>query len=255
MDSANAYIYGQRQRARRTGQPVHRHHHYLVTDLLGSVRGTVSSTGTLTATTSYDAWGNPADSRRPHHHHPFGYAGGYTDPTGLIYLINRYYDPGHRPVHLRRPTAARDPFAIRVRGRRPSRHADPTGLYWVWVYSHYGSTGWSSWAPAGWIWRWLWNTVGLGFVDGAVWFQVCCGQADVTWHITAFRWYSNSTSRPTSEYLTYSSWFVQQKVHWAIGAFWFTIKSGWHNWHYWLSGHRITYRAPWTGEITPNPQP
>ena len=24
---------------------------------------------------------------------PFGYAGGYTDPTGLIYLINRYYDP------------------------------------------------------------------------------------------------------------------------------------------------------------------
>jgi RHS repeat-associated protein len=24
---------------------------------------------------------------------PFGYAGGYTDTTGLIYLINRYYDP------------------------------------------------------------------------------------------------------------------------------------------------------------------
>ena len=25
---------------------------------------------------------------------PFGYAGGYTDPTGLVYLIGRYYDPG-----------------------------------------------------------------------------------------------------------------------------------------------------------------
>ena len=24
---------------------------------------------------------------------PYGYQGGYTDPTGLIYLINRYYDP------------------------------------------------------------------------------------------------------------------------------------------------------------------
>lgn len=24
---------------------------------------------------------------------PFGFAGGYTDPTDLIYLIHRYYDP------------------------------------------------------------------------------------------------------------------------------------------------------------------
>jgi RHS repeat-associated protein len=31
--------------------------------------------------------------RRPHRYHPFGFAGGYTDPTDLIYLIHRYYDP------------------------------------------------------------------------------------------------------------------------------------------------------------------
>jgi RHS repeat-associated protein len=31
--------------------------------------------------------------RLPHRHTPFGYAGSHTDPTGLVYLINRYYDP------------------------------------------------------------------------------------------------------------------------------------------------------------------
>ena len=65
---------------------------YLITDALGSVRGTVSS-GTLTGTTSYDAWGNPQTSGGLTATTPFGYAGGYTDPNGLIYLINRYYDP------------------------------------------------------------------------------------------------------------------------------------------------------------------
>lgn len=31
----------------------------LVADLLGSVRGTVSTTGALTGATAYDAWGSP----------------------------------------------------------------------------------------------------------------------------------------------------------------------------------------------------
>jgi RHS repeat-associated protein len=93
MDSSNAYIYG------ATGTPAEQVNlstgtiTYLFADSLGSVRATVSSSGALTGTTSYDAWGNPQTTGGLTAATPFGYAGGYTDPTGLIYLINRYYDP------------------------------------------------------------------------------------------------------------------------------------------------------------------
>jgi RHS repeat-associated protein len=93
MDSDNAYIYGQ------SGTPFEQTNlasgtvHYLVSDALGSVRGFVSSGGSLSASTSYDAWGNPETSGGLSADTPFGYAGGYTDPTGLVYLIGRYYDP------------------------------------------------------------------------------------------------------------------------------------------------------------------
>jgi RHS repeat-associated protein len=93
MDSANAYIYGpagspEEQVALTTGT-----RQYLVSDPLGSVRGIVSASGALTASTAYDAWGNPETAGGLTAYTPFGYAGGYTDPTGLIYLISRYYDP------------------------------------------------------------------------------------------------------------------------------------------------------------------
>jgi len=93
MDSTNAYIYGSTRTPAEqvnlsTGTIT-----YLVTDSLGSVRGTVGSSGTLTAATSYDAWGNPQTTGGLTSATPFGYAGAYTDPSGLIYLIHRYYDP------------------------------------------------------------------------------------------------------------------------------------------------------------------
>ncbi len=94
MDAKNAYIYAggtapAEQVSLSAGAIT-----YLTADALGSVRGTVSTSGALTGTASYDAWGNPADRRRPDRPAtPFGYAGGYTDPDGLTYLLNRYYDP------------------------------------------------------------------------------------------------------------------------------------------------------------------
>lgn len=92
MDSTNAYIYADgttpaEQVSLSAGTTT-----YLSTDALGSVRGIVSPSGALTATTSYDAWGNPQTAGGLTGYTPFGYAGGYTDPSGLIYLINRYYD-------------------------------------------------------------------------------------------------------------------------------------------------------------------
>lgn len=39
-------------------------------------------------------WGNPETSGGLTATTPFGFAGGYTDVTGALYLISRYYDPG-----------------------------------------------------------------------------------------------------------------------------------------------------------------
>jgi RHS repeat-associated protein len=93
MDSTNAYIYA------GAGTPAEQVNlstgtaSYLVADSLGSVRGVVSSSGTLLASTEYDAWGNPETSGGLSGDTPFGFAGAYTDSSGLVYLINRYYDP------------------------------------------------------------------------------------------------------------------------------------------------------------------
>jgi RHS repeat-associated protein len=93
MDSTNAYIYGPSgtpfEQVAISGGTIH----YLDSDALGSVRGVVSSGGSLTASTSYDAWGNPETTGGLTAYTPVGFAGGYTDGTTLVYLINRYYDP------------------------------------------------------------------------------------------------------------------------------------------------------------------
>jgi RHS repeat-associated protein len=93
MDSSNAYIYGTGQSPDEQVSLTTGKISYLTVDMLGSVRGVVSTAGALTATTAYDAWGNPQTSGGLTSLTPFGYAGAYTDPTGLLYLINRYYDP------------------------------------------------------------------------------------------------------------------------------------------------------------------
>jgi RHS repeat-associated protein/uncharacterized repeat protein (TIGR02059 family) len=93
MDASNAYIYASgtapiEQVDLSSGTIT-----YLVSDRLGSVRGTVNASGTLTNNTSYDAWGNPQTSGGLNSNTRFGYAGSYTDATGLTYNIRRYYDP------------------------------------------------------------------------------------------------------------------------------------------------------------------
>jgi RHS repeat-associated protein len=92
-DSTNAYLYANdvapvEQINLSTGTVT-----YLVADILGSIRGTVSASGTLTGSCTYDAWGNPETSGGLTDDTPYGYAGSYADTTGLYYLINRYYDP------------------------------------------------------------------------------------------------------------------------------------------------------------------
>ncbi|HET7013040.1 MAG TPA: RHS repeat-associated core domain-containing protein [Streptosporangiaceae bacterium] len=128
MDGSNAYIYGSplapaEQVSLATGKVT-----YLNADSVGSVRGLVSNAGALTASTSYDAWGNPQTTGGLTASTPFGYAGGYTDPTGLIYLINRYYDPQTGQFISVDPDldTSLQPYAYA--SDNPISDSDPTGL-------------------------------------------------------------------------------------------------------------------------------
>jgi RHS repeat-associated protein len=127
MDSANSYIYTS------AGAPAEQVNlatgaiRYLVGDALGSVRGIASAAGALTATTSYDAWGNPQPSAGLATYTPFGFAGAYTDPTGLIYLINRDYDPVTGQFLSIDPDVDQTGEAYAYAGDDPVSNTDPTG--------------------------------------------------------------------------------------------------------------------------------
>jgi RHS repeat-associated protein len=128
MDSTNAYIYTggtapTEQVSLSTGTIT-----YLNADTIGSVRGTISSSGTLTATTNYDAWGNPETTGGLTATTPFGYAGAYTDPTGLLYLINRYYDPATGQFTSVDPDLAQTNAPYAYADGNPVTGTDPEGL-------------------------------------------------------------------------------------------------------------------------------
>jgi RHS repeat-associated protein len=127
MDSTNAYLYGP------NGTPFEQVNlstgviTYLVGDTLGSVRGVVSATGSLTASTSYDAWGNPEATGGLSAETPIGFAGGYTDPSGLVYLIGRYYDPATGQFLNVDPLVDETGQAYAYTGDDPVNSTDPIG--------------------------------------------------------------------------------------------------------------------------------
>ena len=138
MDGSNTYIYGPQGTALGTA-PVEQISlsapnsqssvTYLLSDPQG-VRLTFNSTGTITADASYDAYGN-VTSGGLSNVTPFGYAGGYTDPTGLIYLINRYYDPSTGQFLSVDPLVGITDQPYQYAGGDPANAVDPLGL-WGW---------------------------------------------------------------------------------------------------------------------------
>ena len=128
MDSQNAYVYGP------SGTPFEQVNlstgtvRYLLSDALGSVRGVINSTGSLTATTTYDAWGGSEATGGLAPYTPFGYGGYYTDPTGLAYLRARYYDPATGQFLSRDPLEALTGRPYSYAGNDPVNETDPSGL-------------------------------------------------------------------------------------------------------------------------------
>jgi RHS repeat-associated protein len=101
---------------------------YLVSDRLGSIRGTVNASGSLASSTSYDAWGNPQTAGGLTSNTPFGYAGNYTDPTGLTYNIRRYYDPATGQFISVDPLVDQTTQPYSYGADDPIDNIDPSGL-------------------------------------------------------------------------------------------------------------------------------
>ena len=128
MDGTNAYVYAAADVPAEQVSLANGTVTYLVTDPLQSVRGAVNSSGALTGSTSYDAWGNPLTTGGLTATTPFGYAGGYTDPDGLLYLINRYYDPATGQFTSVDPDLAQTLQPYAYTDGDPVSQSDPSGL-------------------------------------------------------------------------------------------------------------------------------
>jgi RHS repeat-associated protein len=129
MDSTNAYIFAgsgtpAEQVNLSTGTIV-----YLVADSLGSMRGAVASSGSLSGSVDYDAWGNPETAGGLGSYTPFGFAGAYADPSGMVYLIGRYYDPATGQFLSVDPDVLQTGEPYSYASADPVNSSDPTGLW------------------------------------------------------------------------------------------------------------------------------
>jgi RHS repeat-associated protein len=135
-DTTNDYIYGPNgpleQINTATGTVT-----WLHTDQQGSVRALTNSTGTLIGANTYNPYGGLTATSGTATS-PLGYTGAYTDPDGLIYLVNREYDPGTGQFLSRDPLVGltRQPYSYV--NDNPLNGTDPLGLSW------YNPASWSA---------------------------------------------------------------------------------------------------------------
>jgi RHS repeat-associated protein len=140
-DGANSYIYGLGglpvEQISSGGTVTYLHH-----DQQGSIHLLTGSTGTVTGSTTFDAYGNKTGSTGSSIT-PLGYDAQYTSSdTGLIYLRARVYDPATAQFLSSDPLKAitGEPYAYA--GDNPLNASDPTGLI-------FGISGTPSWEELG----------------------------------------------------------------------------------------------------------
>ena len=117
---------------------------YLISDTTG-VREQVGATGALTGPMTYDSYGNRCSTCSIST--PFGFEGGYTDATGLVYLVHRYYDPVTAQFLSVDPAVDKTGTPYAFTGGDPVNGSDPTGLWWCLAQG-------SSWPLSGGIHAW-----------------------------------------------------------------------------------------------------
>ncbi len=135
------------------GERIGSNHYYFLTDRLRSVVAVISGDGqTVFDRFGYDPYGNTTYSSGSIAN-AWGYAGGYTDPTGLVKFGARYYDPSNaRWTQL-------DPMGqgYRYVEDNPVNGTDPTGMLCCagWNGVHYAWNWWVGWYEYGTIWFYM----------------------------------------------------------------------------------------------------
>jgi RHS repeat-associated protein len=123
-----SYLYG----AQRLGSLTGTIRTWYGSDVLGSVRQTLTDSGTIAATLHYDPWGMPAQQSSPV---PFGFTGELqTARSGLVHLRARWYQAGQGSFLSRDPFAGfpTQPYSLhpyQYGYSNPVLHTDPTGKW------------------------------------------------------------------------------------------------------------------------------
>jgi RHS repeat-associated protein len=107
---------------------------YFLADHLGSTNGLADSTGAVTASNSYDSFGNPSNTSFPSR---YQFTGRELDPfTGLHYYRARWYDSNLGRFISEDPAGFADSTNLySYVGNRPIHFTDPLGLFpskWRW---------------------------------------------------------------------------------------------------------------------------
>ncbi len=110
---------------------------YFIQGQLGSTRALTDQAGNVVATFTYDAYGAVV-SHTGSVTTPVGFAGGYTDPSGLLYLVHRYYDPATGQFLSLDPLVQQTTQPYQYAGNDPVNGSDPSGLCWQLAPGVYG---------------------------------------------------------------------------------------------------------------------
>lgn len=102
---------------------------YYLYDNQGSVIGLVNNAGVKTASYSYDPYGQTRTTTGTVAN-PYRYTSGYTDPTGLIKLGYRYYDPTTGRFTQPDPSG-QETNTYLYAGGNPANYTDPSGLWYI----------------------------------------------------------------------------------------------------------------------------
>ncbi len=98
---------------------------FLVADTTG-IREKLSTSGAVVGSATYATYGTPCSTCVIGT--PFGFAGGYRDQSGLVYLLHRYYDPSTGQFISVDPDLASTGAPYQYVGGDPVNLTDPTGL-------------------------------------------------------------------------------------------------------------------------------
>ncbi len=133
------------------GERIGSTHYYYLTDRLGSVVAVISGDGqTVSDRYGYDPYGTTT-YKTGSVANPFGYAGGFTDPTGLIKFGARYYDPTTARWTQVDPQANGTASAYAYAADDPINAVDPSGMFPGVNLVHMTNRSWG-W---GWVFHWV----------------------------------------------------------------------------------------------------